>query len=518
ESVTNLTIYNYDGKLDQIPATVKYLSLDYVYPGQSSSMPPSITHLTLLLQTINTLQESYIPSSIHKIEFKSLAIETNPSVSLEIPKHIASRLVNGVFYIYSKSNNKITIPTNTTHLFWLDDHYINNDDILLPPSVHTLVLGKGFNSAILSLPPSITQMVFNGEFKQSLETICFPPGLKYLSFNSVTSNFQEHHLPNGLTHLVIEHGGCPRNLPRSVHHLQFSQCGFFYCDIPPEVRHLRINRITSKLHVPPTFKSLITSSHDRILFDNIYPSLFPDLEKDSIQLSLPFGSDTNIHLHALDSNFNTFIKPYTFGNNIKSISFGDVFNRVIIKGTLPNSVKYLEFGRGFNQKLNKSLLPTSLLTLVLGSDFNQDLADALPSTLTELMLNTKSKPSFTSSSQFPPNLKKLALPCYDGVLDIVPTTINHLEFNRNIAQPEHIIFPIELVPPHITTLVLNDDIRIQSYDLIPASITNITLCDSITPGTKIPCTVESVVLPSSFNRPLDTLFQTVYDDQEILYN
>ncbi|KAF2068689.1 hypothetical protein CYY_009986, partial [Polysphondylium violaceum] len=111
-----------------------------------------------------------------------------------------------------------------------------------------------------------------------------------------------------------------------------------------------------------------------------------------------------------------------------------------------------------------------------------------------------------------PNLKKLALPCYDGVLDIIPTTINHLEFNRNIAQQKYIIFPIELVPPHITTLVLNDSMRIQSYDLIPPNITSITLCDSITPGTKIPCTVKSVVLPSRFNQPLDTILQTV-DDQ-----
>ncbi|KAF2068410.1 hypothetical protein CYY_010266, partial [Polysphondylium violaceum] len=116
-----------------------------------------------------------------------------------------------------------------------------------------------------------------------------------------------------------------------------------------------------------------------------------------------------------------------------------------------------------------------------------------------------SKPSITSSSQFPPNLKKLALPCYDGVLDIIPTTINHLEFNRNISKQKYVTFPIELVPPHITTLVLNDSMRIQSYDLIPASITSITLCNSITPYTKIPCTVESVVLPSSFNQPLDTI-------------
>ncbi|KAF2069806.1 hypothetical protein CYY_008875 [Polysphondylium violaceum] len=57
--------------------------------------------------------------------------------------------------------------------------------------------------------------------------------------------------------------------------------------------------------------------------------------------------------------------------------------------------------------------------------FYQDLNDNLPSSLTELMLKTNLKPLKTSTSQFPPNLKNLALSCSDGVLDIAPTTINH---------------------------------------------------------------------------------------------
>ncbi|KAF2068106.1 hypothetical protein CYY_010568, partial [Polysphondylium violaceum] len=423
------------------------------------------------------------------------------------PSFISSRLVNGVFYIYSKSKNRITIPSNTTHLFWLDDQYIDNDGdgINIPPSVHTLVLDRIFNSAILSLPPTITQMIFNGDFGQPLASISFPPTLKYLSFCELYNDIQEQDLPNGLSHLSIGKTWNIKSLPQSVHHLEFNPMHNDF-PIPPQVKHLKFQS-SGEIFLPPTIKSYI-SPHSNIIIKEPTDNR---LEKSSPVSS--FNSDsTSIHFYS-DYDFNSFIVPHTLGNNIKSITFGDSFNQVLIKGAIPNSVEKLVFGDRFNHKLNKSILPTSLLTLVLGSDFNQDLNDNLPSSLTELMLNTKSKPSFTSSSQFPPNLKKLALPCYDGVLDIVPTTINHLEFNQNIFQPEYVIFPIELVPSHITSLVLNDSMRIHSYDLIPASITSIKLCESITLDTKIPCTVESVAL-SSFNQPLDTILQTV-DDQFI---
>ncbi|KAF2068849.1 hypothetical protein CYY_009829 [Polysphondylium violaceum] len=144
--------------------------------------------------------------------------------------------------------------------------------------------------------------------------------------------------------------------------------------------------------------------------------------KKSSRVSSFISDSKSIHLYSIYGCFNYFIVPHLLGINIKSIKFGE------------NSVEKLVFGDKFNHKLNKSILPTSLLTLVLGRDFDQDLIDNLPSSLTELMLNTESKPSFTSSSQFPPNLKKLALPCYDGVLDIIPTTINHLELNVSIAK------------------------------------------------------------------------------------
>ncbi|KAF2069172.1 hypothetical protein CYY_009510 [Polysphondylium violaceum] len=492
-SVTNLTIDTNDEKyIGKIPSTVRYLTLKKLKNNLSHCIPPSVTHLYLANTAFNSINKTDIPSTVQRIEFKKLLYQKDKG-EYDIPSFISSRLVNGVFYICSKSKNRITIPSNTTHLFWLDDQYIDNDynGINIPPSVHTLVLDETFNSAILSLPPTITQMIFQGFFQQPLGSISFPPALKYLSIHQFYNDIQEQYLPNGLTHLSFGTIYKIISLPQSVNHLEFISISNF--PLRPMVKHVRFQSSDQQI----TIKSF--NSPDRyIRFKKFTDKPVSSLNSDS----------TSVHLYSC-KRFNSFIVPHTLGNNIKSITFGDSFNQVLLKGAIPNSVEKLVFGEIFNHKLNKSILPTSLMTLVLGSDFNQDLNDNLPSSLTELMLNTKSKPSFTSSSHFPSNLKKLILPYYDGVLDIIPTTINHLEFNISI---DTIIFPIELVPPHITTLVLNDSMRIQSYHLIPASITCITLCDSITPYTKIPCTVESVVLPKSFNQPLDTILPTV-DDQ-----
>ncbi|KAF2068679.1 hypothetical protein CYY_009997 [Polysphondylium violaceum] len=517
-SVTNLTVSSKfeeeEPDFSKIPSSVRFLTLDRLKSHQARSIPASITHLTLVKQPIISLDQIEIPETVAKIELKSLVFQTHPKddPSYDIPFHVARRLVNGVYYIYSKSKNRTAIPNNTTHLFWLDGaQHIDNNDVAIPSSVHTLVLGEEFNAVILSLPSTITQMVFNGVFKP-VDAICFPPHIKYLRFSSASKVIEEHHLPKGLTHLVVDHYVKIASLPQSVRHLQFLHNGYDGV-IPPQVQRLKVESRFGTTYIPPTIKSFITSSYDKVTFDNT--KSYQEFTQEKI--ILPFTTNANIHLHAL-YGFNTFIMPHSLGNNIKSISLGNQFNQVILPGTFPNSVEHFEFGNEFNQALNKSLLPPSLQTLALGRDFNQPLDDLFPPTLTELSLNMTSMPSISSSTQFPPNLKKLAIPWYDGVLDVVPTTVNHLEFNANVAQKgkdkanQVYLFPIESLPPHITKLVLNDSMCIQGYNIIPPTIKSIKLCHSIAPGTKIPNTIESVVLPSSFNQPLDTILQTV-DDQ-----
>ncbi|KAF2068766.1 hypothetical protein CYY_009908, partial [Polysphondylium violaceum] len=524
-SVTRLMLSSTRGQsLCEIPAAVKYLSLECLDGPQT--IPPSVTNLTLLDQAINTLEQIEIPSTVQKIEFKKLSIDKSLGCGFDIPPSISNRLVNGVFYIYSESNNKTTIPSNATHLFWADDdHYLDNDEVNIPPSVHTLVLSDDFISAILYLPPTITQIMFGGEPRQPLDSIYFPPAIKYLYFNSLQIDIDEKDLPNGLTHLVIDYfEGQIKSLPRSCHHLELNYLARsdddYYFEIPPQIKHLKITSHDLIIIIPPTVQSLITSSYHHITFIDTIPPPLQTCNNVPIKKLSPFNLTTRIHLRSSQlGSFNTFIMPNMLSNNIRSIAFGDMFNQVIVKGIFPNSIEHLDFGNKFNQKLKRSLLPTSLLTLVLGKAFNQDLNDVFPSTLTEISLNMLSKPQIKSSSQFPPNLKKLTIPCYSRVLDIVPTsTIHHLQFNNNIIQnpAEILIFPVELTPPNITTLILNDyNVCFESYSIIPPTIKNIKLCPSMVPGTKIPRTIESVVLPALFNQSLDTILQTVDDNDQL---
>ncbi|KAF2068877.1 hypothetical protein CYY_009802, partial [Polysphondylium violaceum] len=410
-SVTNLTTqFLYPRDIISFPTTIKYLTLKNLKnPHGTCPIPPSVTYLTLNNQLFNQINQDDIPDTVKKIEFKKLVFESDSVRSYDIPSYISSRLVNGVFYIYSKSYNRTTIPSNTTHLFWADYRYIDNDDdgINIPPSVHTLVLGDRFNSVILSLPPTITQMIFNRGFIETLKFISFPPALKYLSFASLSRFLQENELPNGITHLSIGDTQYfdSNSVPQSVQFMQYtfqgqarrvihSFIGHDAVQIPPQVKHLKIDIVgrANQIYLPTTtIKSFVASPYDKIVFRD------QNSQQHFVQKkSLPFSSSANTTIHLIDDT-DWMNVPYTLGNNVKSITFGHSDNKALLKGAIPNSVEKLVFGDRFNHKLNKSILPTSLLTLVLGGDLEQDLNDNIPSSLTELMLNTKSKPSFTSS-------------------------------------------------------------------------------------------------------------------------
>ncbi|KAF2068248.1 hypothetical protein CYY_010425, partial [Polysphondylium violaceum] len=163
--------------------------------------------------------------------------------------------------------------------------------------------------------------------------------------------------------------------------------------IPPQVKHLKIGGCGNQIYLPTTtIISFVASPYDKIIFRDHNSQQHLAQKK-----SLPFSSSADTTIHLID-NTSMMNVPYTLENNVKSITFGHSSNKVLVKGAIRNSVEKLVFGYKFNQKLNKS---TSLMTLVLGGDFDQDLNDNIPSSLTKLMLYTKSKPSFTSSPQFP---------------------------------------------------------------------------------------------------------------------
>jgi len=499
-SVTNLTLefYRFEQIELELPSTIVYLTLGYFKFKKWNFIPTSVTYLALLNYDINDQMINKLPETIKHIEFKKLSIGkyNRREKNYNIPEYLSSRLVNGVFYIYSKSQDNTNIPLNTTHLFWADsDQIIDNDQLQIPNSVHTLVM-KDFSSHIYSLPTSITQMIFNGNLNQPLSVIKFPPSLKYLTFDYVSDTIKDSDLPNGITHLTILDRISFESLPLSIHHLESG-----LLDIPPHIKHLKITGHNGS-SVPNNVKTINIPPNKIRLYSNSSGATNKKIKPD------PLKFDGILHLIS-NKQFNRFIAPNSLLDlNIKSISFGDKFNQILFPGTIPNTVECLEFGKDFNQVLSNSILPPQLKVLKLGLKYNHDLNDVLPSSLTELVLNLQNKPILKS---FPTTLNKLTCSYFYGILDMIPISVYHLEF-KSIADDCTGIFPIELVPHHITSLVLSDDMCIQSYELIPTSIKHITLCNSIV-SSKIPITVESVALPFKFNSPLYTILQT-YDDND----
>ncbi|KAF2073789.1 hypothetical protein CYY_004883, partial [Polysphondylium violaceum] len=327
-------------------------------------------------------------------------------------------------------------------------------------------------------------------------------------FNGITTRINGGDLPNGLTHLTAyKHFGFSQ-LPESLHHLEMDRS----CNnvLPPQIKHIKVPSVS--LYVSQTVQSILT---------NDPRCNFRDVKKPNDLGRVEFNPDTILHLYS-GKNFNCFIKPNSLLNNIKTITFDSNYNQPIVKGTIPNSVEYLEFGNK-NQVISKEILPTSLKSLTISS-FNQKLFNILPDSITELVLNMQYNPFllFKKDDDILPNLKKLVCYYFPFVLNYLPTTICDLEFfikpkdekeeslkkKNNYSRKQPDIFPIELINPNITRLVLCEGMFIKNPNLIPPTIKCLTLCQYVEKGI-IPSTLESLTLLNDFNDPLYTILPKI---------
>jgi len=420
---TNLSKLN--GK---IPSTVTHLTLKNLKEMINFSIPASITHLTLLDHPINDIDRKLIPSTIKSIKFIKLSFKPNVSIN----PYIFERIVQGVFFIYSPTPTAVSnnttysainlnnlsiydIPNNTTHLFWSSDRVID-DQVSIPKSVHTLIVR---NALVKSIPSSITRIIFPEKLNNPLSHNSFPTTVKSLSLNRIDETIKEKDLPKELTHLTLNRNGQIESLPKTLEYLDYRKSILFHdyeIKIPEQVKHVKIKN-KKETKIPSTVQS-IRAPNSKLEFPTDYK--FNTKEK------IEFPPSTSLHLGALF--FKDFIKPNSLLDSIKTIRIDRGFNQPLVPGIFPDSVETLELGLLFNQRISKELLPKHLKTLMLGDQFNQEINNnSLPDSLTELILNTLTKPliNFTVS---PPGLKKLACPYFNGLLDKLPNTVNHLEF------------------------------------------------------------------------------------------
>ncbi|KAF2078269.1 hypothetical protein CYY_000459 [Polysphondylium violaceum] len=477
-SVTDLSLFHYNQKIEplvkgKIPLSVSKLTLQQV-DNLRSIIPPSVTQLTLIRQNIDTLSEKDIPPTIQHINLVGLFVKGEGTV---LSEYISTRLTNGKYFIY-KSLSKTTntpIPKNITHLIW-NGWIIREGDI--PNNVHTLVICKD-STLILSLPSSITQLIFNCRFEQNFLRVAFPPALKYLQFNNGLSKPLEFdYFPKRLSHLYFD--GSPLyntcNVPQSVSHWS-SNVKVLDFNFPSNVKHIKVSH-PSTTNAPLGVKSMMVS----------FPRLCQYETSDS-ENNRFFSPSTQLHLYSFRN-----IHNLPLVENIKSIHFSDL---LLSQGFIPDNVESLQFQydhSSFNPKISQQFLPQSLKILKLG--FSQAIvpitSDTFPASLTELHLGRFSCDSLIENHL--PHLTKLVCFYYHGILDmcILPKTLTDLD----LWSRESTEFPIHLVPLNITNLSLSRLMYIQSPHLVPSTIKSLSLCRFIVPGL-IPTTVESLTLDSN---------------------
>ena len=147
--ITHLNITKlFNQRIDNLPSTIKYLTLGSNFDQPIDNLPSNLIYLTLgyhFNQPIDNL-----PSTIKYLTLK----------------HKFNQPINN-------------LPSNLTHLTL--GHDFNQPINSLPSSITHLTLGFNFNQPIDSLPSSITRLELGYTFNQPINSL--PPKLTYLSLD-----------------------------------------------------------------------------------------------------------------------------------------------------------------------------------------------------------------------------------------------------------------------------------------------------------------------------------------------
>ena len=156
------------------------------------------------------------------------------------------------------------------------------------------------------------------------------------------------------------------------------------------------------------------------------------------------------HNHALS-------KQYTHLTSVTALDFQLPFCRALTSCEWPPMVRHVSLNRKFNQQIRPNALPNTVTSLKL--DGNLHARSVLPSQLTSLSVN--------GWFIVPSNI------------DILPATLTELRLNRQIALPHS--FPTSLI-----TLSLNRYDPRLTFDLLPASLTDLTIQQTLLTGAPPP--------------------------------
>ncbi|KAF2076666.1 hypothetical protein CYY_002036 [Polysphondylium violaceum] len=482
--ITKLYIFSIESidKVDWIPPSVTYLGLKKANQ-EPFKIPDTVTTLHLHSESQELLK--VIPASVRilKLDF-CLTL----SFVFQLPKTIEKLIFKEFHLIDTKipkhpliSNHQIYNPSKPvskkiTHLVWNCSKDVERD--IIPNNVHTIIFCHSFDNHIHHLPDSVTDLRFYGRFDQHLSNVYFPPNLKFLTFGSQFTQPIYKPLPCGLKYLCIGNIPSYNNIPETVSLLKITSFrkSFSLPPPPPHIRYLSFNEHVDIAfnEIPKTCKSIVCSTDKWTAYnDNVLA-----------QDQNTHFSQSQLHLYTKYC-FNSLIKPHTLIKGIKSIVFDKYYNQILYPHSIPDTVDTVVFGREYNQVINSGVLPDSITHLEFGVNFKHNLSKQL----------------------LPAYLKTLIIKrgyYHDDLLQWLPASVQELELGDELLSNRK-LFPIDKVPSHITSLILNESEKILSPSMVPPTITNLKLCKCINYDGKLPLTITSLSLSQLFNSPLESI-------------
>ncbi|GAM23183.1 hypothetical protein SAMD00019534_063580, partial [Acytostelium subglobosum LB1] len=274
-----------------------------------------------------------------------VAIEPNA-----LPKSITRLKLGSLF---KKSLLPGALPESLKHLD-MGGYNLSLEPGIIPSQLVSLRLRK-FHERLVhdALPPTLTELLIDAHFNQSLDAVSTLPALTRLELPlTYDHEIAPGHLSPSLTWLRLGKGHTKAPIiPSSLKSLELN-CTYF-------------NFIATMAQCPSLTRFVVNKHFNDPLKVGSLPNTLTELD--------------------LRSMFGRPIEPGVLPAGLTRLAMSDYYNQPIPPGVLPEGLTDLSLGDEFDQPLVEGGLPASLTRLCLSENFNQDINSAVfPKSITHL--------------------------------------------------------------------------------------------------------------------------------------
>lgn len=394
----------------------------------------------------------------HKIETKVI-----------IPDNVNEIIFNDPVYF-----NNITLPDSVTKIIFKYNINCEIPSTFFPPKLHKLYIESTSKGGKITSFPKTDILEFGSNFNMTLYEGIFSPFTRKIIFQYYAKQLPPNIFPNELETLILK--GYDNKL---------------YLLNNNEKKEKKNGSSDEELEESDDTddEEYRKKSKKKTKGKNIYYDDNSDIKINTNK------KDGKVNISHADAPTYTSLLP----SKLKTLVLGDVYDTIFIVGCLPPSLISLTIGDEYNMSFKPYILPDSLKYLKLGNKYNKIFEkNVLPASLKTLILGNRYNLKFIEL----PNLETLILgKQYNKPFDnILPNTLKRLELKGKYS----IEFQNQL--PSLEVLVLEDYLHAFDKKILPNSLKSIDLgkhYNHIITENTFPDSLEILILSELYNKKLE---------------